>query len=150
MKESPQDQSLHARLEASKFSAGGFLGEDHRTVDEIIVDDERTLDELGVTQEQIADALQEALGKAKAAYGNEVEIRPGVTALFYESMGRIPSPFRGEGVFEKGEAEIKNSSGQSLRVSPLSIHLIRLHGFFQGKGSAYRVEPRDAVAMMIG
>lgn len=149
MKESPQDKSLHARLEASKFSAEGFLGEDTRTVDQIIVDDERTLESLGISRDQIADTLQGAFEKARSVFGGEIEIRPGVKATFYESMGRIPSPFTGEGVFEKGEVTLTDSSSRILHASPLSIHLIRRHGFFQGKGAIYRTDPAIVVDMLL-
>ena len=44
MKETPQDKSLEERLGASKFSGEGFLGTDHRPVNEIIADDRRTLE----------------------------------------------------------------------------------------------------------
>jgi len=64
-------------------------------------------------------------------------------------MGKIPSPFTGEGVFRKGEVVIKNrTTGDKMVLTPLSIHLIKAHGFFQGKGSGYRIEPDIAAALL--
>ncbi|MBD3392707.1 MAG: hypothetical protein GF418_11460 [Chitinivibrionales bacterium] len=149
MKQSPHEKSRHERLEPSRFSAGGFLGTDDRPVDEIIADDLRALDRLGVTRETLACALRNTYQKARDAFGAEIEIRPGVSAVFHESMGRIPSPFRGDGVFPKGEAVVTdNVSGSTLRLSALGIALIEKHGFFQGGGSAYRIDPAAAVRML--
>jgi len=41
MKETPEDKALEDRMGASKFSGEGFLGTDHRTVDQIVADDLR-------------------------------------------------------------------------------------------------------------
>jgi hypothetical protein len=149
MKQSPQDQSLHSRLHASRFSAEGFLGDDARSVDEIVAADEQTLEELGVSREELAAAMRDSLDRARNGLGTPVEVRPNVTAVYYESMGRIPSPFRGEGVFEKGEAVLTDTgSSRTLIITPLSIHLVEAHGFFQGQGSRYRIDPRTAVELL--
>jgi hypothetical protein len=145
MKESPEEKSLEARLGASKFSGEGFLGTDHRPVDEIIAADLHTLELLGVPPGKLATALRDAFEKARAALGGEVELRPGLTAVAHESMGRIPSPFRGDGVFEKGDVVVKNSAtGETLIVTSLGLALIEKHAFFQGRGSRYRVDPARA------
>jgi hypothetical protein len=71
-----------------------------------------------------------------------------LTATWHEGMGRIPSPWPGDGVFPKGELELTdNRSGRSIRITPLSIHLIAAHGFYQGWGAPYRLEPADLAAM---
>jgi len=64
-------------------------------------------------------------------------------------MGRIPSPFIGDGVFEKGEAELQDeSSAQKFYITRLGIHLIEKYGFFQGHGSRYRIEPELVLAWL--
>jgi hypothetical protein len=93
--------------------------------------------------------LEEAYRQAREGLGTEVEIIPGITARFYESMGRIPSPFRGDGVFEKGEAVITDtSSNDQIIITRLSVHLIRKHGFFQGRGSRFRIDPEKAMRIL--
>lgn len=148
MKRTPSEDELMDRLGPSKFSAAGFLGTDHRPVSEIIADDLRTLEQAGVTVEKLVAVLSEAYRKAREAMGAEVQAAPGVTAVFHESMGRIPSPFRGDGVFEKGDAVLTHdASGQSLVVTRLGLALIEAHQFFQGRGSRYRVDPSVAIRM---
>lgn len=150
MKESPRDKSLLSNLQASKFSAGGFLGSDQRPVDEIIADDLRQLGEIGRTVDEAVQLLNDAYERTREGLGKDVTLLPGVTGRFYESMGRIPSPFRGDGVFEKGEAVITDEdSGNSLIITKLGIHLIEKHHFFQGSGSRYRIEPQQVFQILV-
>lgn len=149
MKETPADKSLEDRLGASKFSGEGFLGTDHRPVDEIIAADLRSLAELGVSKDTLLAALRGAFEKARAALGGEVEIRPGVTAVAHESMGRIPSPFRGDGVFEKGDVVLTaTATGEQLILTALGLAMIEKHDFFQGHGSRYRIDPARAARLL--
>ena len=148
MKETPEDKALEDRLGASKFSGEGFLGSDHRPVDEIVAADLHALAQLGVSKDALLAALRDAFEKARAALGGEVAIRPGVTAVAHESMGRIPSPFRGDGVFEKGEVVVAAPSGAGFILTSLGLALIEKHGFFQGRGARYRIDPARAAALL--
>jgi hypothetical protein len=86
---------------------------------------------------------------AQKALGADILIRTGVTAKFYESMGRVPSPFQGDGVFEKGEVVLKDlQDDHGIIITRLGIHLIEKHGFFQGKGSPYRIDPLAAITLL--
>ena len=148
MQETPEDKALEDRLGASKFSGEGFLGTDHRTVDEIIAEDRRTLERLGLPRERLLAALRDVFDKARAELGGEIPVRPGVVAVAHESMGRIPSPFRGDGVFEKGDVVLRSASGEELVLTALGLSMIEKHGFFQGRGSRYRVDPARAAALL--
>ena len=149
MKRSPEEEMLTQKLKPSKFSAQGFLGPDLRPIDEIIAADRRVLDQKGVSVEALAQALTHAYQKAQRAFGAEVTIRPGVVAVFYESMGRVPSPFKGDGVFAKGEAVVTAlESGQHIIVTQLGISMIEQHHFFQGIGSRYRIDPETALHIL--
>ena len=145
MKRSPEEQRLLERLLPSRFSGPGFLGADTHPLEEIVLADLRQCRALGVEPADIAQGLNKALQKARAGLGARIELCPGVTAVFHESRGRVPSPFRGDGTFEKGEAVIALSDPEArLTVTALGIHLIACHGFFQGRGAPYRIEPGAA------
>ncbi len=148
MKQAPSEKNLHDRLKPSKFSAEGFLGHDTRTVDEIVAADKRKIEENGINPEHLNEVLRHTFNTALEAFGGEVEIREGVTAVFHESMGRIPSPFRGEGVFEKGEATVLVNGSAKFRITRLGLHLISKHLFFQGEGSPYRIDPVEAYRIL--
>jgi hypothetical protein len=43
---------------------------------------------------------------------------------------------------------VKDPDGNDLLTyTPLDAHLIAAHGFFEGKGSPYRIEPADLIAL---
>ncbi|GAN33395.1 MAG: hypothetical protein DYG83_05885 [Candidatus Brocadia sp. AMX2] len=146
MKLSPEDQRLIHNLGSSKFSKEGFLGTDNRPLEGIITDDLRTLEKTGVSKELLVQALKDAYQKARNAFGAEIEIQKDVKAVFHESMGRIPSPFCKDGVFEKGEAVvIDRTNNLSLIITSLGINLIEKHDFFQGRGCRFRIDPLVAI-----
>ncbi len=149
MKQSPQEQKLLQNLKPSKFSSEGFLGTDTRPIDEIINEDRKVLEESGITKAALVARLKELYQTAKDAFGAVVQLAPDSTLQFYESMGRIPSPFRGDGVFEKGEAVVMNKkTGETIIITSLGITLIEKHDFYQGKGSRYRLEPKRVVTLL--
>ena len=149
MKRSPAEEELIRSLGPSKFSAQGFLGHDTRPVDEIISADQRKLDRLGISINTLVDGLKAIYRKAREACGGEIQITPGVFATFYESRGRVPSPFKTDGVFEKGEAVVREKeTGQHIIITELGIALIERHRFFQGRGSRYRIDPDVAVRLL--
>lgn len=146
MKLSPQDQKLIHNLKPSKFSKEGFLGTDTRSLEEIISDDLYTLKKAGVSKEALVQALKDAYQKAKEAFGAEVEITKNVKTVFRESMGRIPSPFCRDGLFEKGEAVVVDHVNDlSIVITSLGINLIEKHAFFQGRGCRFRIDPLVAI-----
>jgi hypothetical protein len=135
-------------LGKSNMSAEGFMGKDTRTLEQIIADDKKEMKRIGVSKKALVKALKEVYEKARAALGAEVEVRPGVRAVFHESMGRIPSPFSADGLFEKGEAVVTHrQTRKTIIISRLALSLIEKHDFFQGKGSRYRIDPGEAAEM---
>ncbi|MFP4417734.1 MAG: hypothetical protein ACOC41_02425 [Chitinivibrionales bacterium] len=150
MKESPRDNELHKRLQASKFSGEGFLGTDDRPLDEIITEDRRAQEETGVPKQELVAALKKVFAQARDSQEDEIVVSDGITARYFESRGKIPSPFRGDGVYEKGEVEVtEKASGRTLHITSLGIALIEKHDFYQGIGSYYRMSPAAIVEMLI-
>lgn len=149
MKRSPELQQVAERMQPGALTRDGMLGDDPRRLEEIIDEDNSTVVQLGVTHEQIADALAEVLMRAKEQLGRPVKVDDNLTATYQEAMGRIPSPWPGEGVFEKGEVELVDEhTGDTLRITPLGIHLIGEHGFYNGRGSQYRIPPERVCRML--
>ena len=141
MKQSPEEQQITDRMQPGVYCRDGFLGTDSRPLGEILDTDGSAVEALGATHERIAAKMTQVLDHAVAAFGAPVRIGEHLSAEFGEAMGRIPSPF-GDGVFRKGEVELTDArSGEKFRFSPLSVHLIAAHGFYQGRGSRYRIDP---------
>lgn len=132
---------------ASEVSSGGFLGDDKRSVEEIIRDDANELREAGSTKFEAAETLKKIHQQARDSFGSEAVCGPNLVATHYDSRGSLPCPF-GDGFYEKGETVAKDATnGRVFFLSSLSIHLIQVHGFFQGRGSRYRIEPADAIRL---
>lgn len=129
----------------------GFLGDDRRGLQEILDTDSAAARALGLTHRDIAAALAAACREAMAGLGAPVHLPGGnLVAEFHEAMGFIPSPW-GEGkLFAKGEVVVADTAtGERLVYTPLSVHLVGEHGFYQGRGSPYRLEPAK-VARLFG
>ncbi|HUI92501.1 MAG TPA: hypothetical protein VLX68_09670 [Chitinivibrionales bacterium] len=140
---------LKAALGPSKFSAQGYLGNDERAPEEIIQEDLIILARLGIGKNNLVAALRKTYITAERALGNPVEISPGVIAVHHEARGRIPSPFPEDGTLPKGETVVTDKkSGESIVITPLSMMLIERHDFFQGKGSAFRIDPEVAIRLL--
>ncbi|WP_028571371.1 hypothetical protein [Desulfonatronum lacustre] len=145
----PLEAEMYSHLGPSRFSALGFLGEDARDWEDILADDARTLEGLGVSRKQLVEELREVYERAVKAGGDPVPVGPGSVAECLECRGRIPSPFPGEGTFPKHQVRVFREQGaESLVITPLALHLIERHGFFQGIGSPFRIDPVQAVAML--
>ena len=55
-------------------------------------------------------------------------------------MGRISCPFRDHRAAKRNTLA-RDRAGRQMAWTDLSVHLIGAHGFFQGSGSPYRLEP---------
>jgi hypothetical protein len=123
---------------------GTFLGSDPRRLYEILSADQDMVNSLDLTHESIARRLEEIGQPAREAMGDKVVVEDRYEVEATEVRGMIPCPWaHPRGLFKKSHMELKDrKSGETLAWSDLCIHLIREHGFYQGAGSPYRLEPR--------
>ena len=148
MKTNPMEQDVRQRMEPGILSRDGFLGSDTRPLHDIVADDAALLVSAEVSTAEAGNLLQKLFVAAEAAQETEVILGNGkVRVRLREGMGQIPCPFACATLARKGELEI-SFAGSKLILTPLSIHLIQQHGFFQGRGSTYRVEPAVVAALV--
>jgi hypothetical protein len=149
MKESPQTRNLEHILRSSKMAAGGFMGCDSRTVAEIIDADAFEVSKSGYTTQQLSTRMQEITDAATRGLGTWIEIDARHQAMVEEARGSIACPWPHLRRFVKRVTTVKHfDSGQTIRWTDLNIHLIAEHGFFEGRGSAFRVEPDKLVKVI--
>jgi len=149
MKRSPEMVRLEGVLRSSKLAAGGFLGDDRRPLEEIIEADARELAGLGYTRAEVADRMRHIGELAQKGIETTVRIDEGLAARMVEARGRMPCPWQHAGRYFKTFCEAwRTDTGQLVRWSDLSLHMIEAHGFFQGRHSAFRIEPRELVAVV--
>ncbi|AQQ69940.1 hypothetical protein SMSP2_00274 [Limihaloglobus sulfuriphilus] len=144
MKESPQSKKLEAMLRSSKLVAGGFLGTDNRSVSEIIETDRQTAAAAGYSTAEIARRMQEITDIAVTGLGNFVRIDEGLEAMVEEAKGSLVCPWPHPGTYAKRVTILRDTKNQKLlQWSDLNIHMIAEHGFFEGRGSTFRLEPDE-------
>jgi hypothetical protein len=164
-----RDFGVQILLRPGFCSQVGFLGRGEQ-LNEVIATDDATLRQLGVTHEQVADELERLVLDAQHQLAAElVEVLAGrrerpsgrypvgdydvavhLTALGMQHcpwavVGDCPNPHVASG----SEWTIEDrTTGTRLSGPMLSLHLIRAHHFFEGRGVPYRVEPADLVALL--
>jgi len=142
MKQTPEEAGVAARMAPGVLTQHGFLGRDLRSLPEILLDDEAEVEYLGTTHAELAARLREVLDAAMAGLGAPVLIADRLSAVYREAMGRIPCPWGHGRLLPKGEIDVADRlTGHAFRFTPLSVHMVAAHGFYEGHGSRYRLEP---------
>ena len=152
MKMSPQDKKLDAMLRSSMLVAGGFMGDDGRAVREVIEADAATLRRCGINAAMVARRMRELTRLAGEGLGTWVDVDGGRLRVMSEDYkGLLVCPWGHSGRYNKRVTIVEcPRSDRTLMWSDLNIHLIEVHGFFEGKGSTFRVEPEEAVEILFG
>lgn len=133
-------------LRTSKFSGCGFMGTDRRNLWEIIDDDGAEIAKTGRTLEEVAARMKEIADSGAAALGDWVEYGLRLRVMVDDNRGVIPCPWPHRVRCLKRITSVHDTgTGVRLRWSDLNIHLIKEHGFFEGKGSPFRIEPQILV-----
>ncbi|MDO9577166.1 MAG: hypothetical protein Q7J16_04725 [Candidatus Cloacimonadales bacterium] len=142
MKETPKEKKIHQNLMPGQLSIDGFLGADKRQYTDIISADQAELDKLDLTAKMIADRLEYFTEAAFESYAGSIVIDEKYEVDYDSFRGKLICPFGHSGVYRKGLITLKNLEN-SIEIcwTPLNIHLIREHCFFEGKGSIHRLEP---------
>ncbi len=149
MKQSPEAVRLDMTLRSSALVAGGFMGDDPRSVSEVMDADAGALSRLGVTAGEVAARMREITDKAATAESTWVEIDANREAVVNDTRGSLPCPWPHEAWFLKRVTTLRRKdTGKTVRWSELNIHMIAAHGFFEGKGSLFRTEPADLVEIL--
>ena len=150
MKESPENQKLEQLLRLSRLVAGGFMGSDTRSISEVIDADSAELARLGFTQEQLAERMQQITKLAIPGLGTWVRVDDTKEAAVQEAKGSLVCPWPHPGRYAKRITTVRNvQSGECISFSDLNTHLIGRHGFFGGRGSMFRIEPKQVARMIL-
>jgi hypothetical protein len=149
MKENPAEQIIRNRLEPGALSIEGFLGRDGRPLADIIAADTAEVEAAGLTVDELGAFLEKLHETADAGWEGRVPACDGrVSVRSDETLGQTPSPFPGGAQCHNAVVGDKPADGNDLlNFTPLDAHLIRAHGFFEGKGSRYRIEPKELIAL---
>jgi len=149
MKQSPEWTRIQERMLPGRLTRDGMLGSDKRSPPEIIDADEATVKRLGVSHEAIARRLRELQTAARERLGDSVVIDEAYELRSEETRGIIPCPFGHPGRFLKCVTFLTHlPTGKKLQWTDLGIHMIETHGFYEGRGSPFRLEPEEVVEVL--
>jgi hypothetical protein len=147
-------KNLESEMRPGKSSQKGFLGPTESLLEVLAADNDYVLGNLGLTHQELARPMLLVAGIAKK------QLRPGteeaatfryrgrrLRVALQLSRGMQPSPFEDE-TRTNSIATVENlDNGKKLKYSLLVPMMIERYGFYEGKGTPYRVEPREIVAV---
>jgi hypothetical protein len=143
---------LEADMRPGALSSAGFLGKEERLLDVLAADNRLVVDELGLTHQELARhmlvlgavAAREAKDQPREItyHGKKFKVK----ATFFKAFVR--SPFE-DGTKTNCEATVENvGNGKKVAYSLLVPEMIERYGFYEGKGTRFRVEPRTIVEVL--
>lgn len=123
---------------------GNFLRGDERSLVRILEEDLGTVTRLGLDLEAFTARMVFLYQEGRNGLGAKVCPNDRFEVTVREDRGILPCPWDDHFAAPKAIIECKNlRNNKRLTFSALGLHLIQVHGFFQGRGSPFRIEPQD-------
>ena len=150
LNEPPDLQEVERRMEPGVITRKGFLGSDGRSLSDILDADEAAVHSRGLSHRRIASRLDELTKAGRHGLGTEVDVEERYRIWVREWRGGMPCPWGHRGLYRKSITHLADSeTGKEMEWTALSVHLIREHGFYGGKGNPYRVEPETVSEVLL-
>ncbi len=144
MKATEPVDAIARAMQPGTISCEGFLGNDSRPLAEILAADLDEVQRLGLSHRQIALRMKEFRDAGEKGFGEWIAMPPHWEVRTDAVRGQLPCPFEDRGLYKKTMITVRNMRNKSEIVySDLLIHLIEQHGFYEGIGSVFRLEPHQ-------
>jgi hypothetical protein len=131
------------------ITLSGFLGNDERKLGDILNEDEAEVKRLGLSHDAISARMLELRDAGVRGLGDFINVVPHFEVKVDSVRGKLPCPFGDPGVFPKTNTTVKNlNTGKEITFTDLNIHMILAHGFYQGRGSLFRLNPNDLAEIL--
>ena len=149
MKQSPYLTEVQESMRPGCITLDGFLGEDARNLIDILTDDDGEVKRSKRTHDLIAAKMIELRVSGAEGLGEFISVPPHFEVKADDVRGKLPCPFGEPGIHPKTNITVRNTAlNREITYTDLHIHLIQMHGFYEGKGSPYRLEPADLIAVL--
>lgn len=149
MKQDPKLDTIQKIMVPGEISRIGFLGHDTRKLVDILLEDGQTVTGLGFTHQDLAGAMAALTDAGREAFGNPVMVGGFLEVIVEDSRGMMSCPFHHQGLYSKENTFVTNiKTGETIGWTALNIHMIREHGFYEGLGSPFRVEPQALIRIL--
>lgn len=141
-------EKFESRLYPNKSSQVGFLAPGQKLMD-VINSDREYLARRNITCTQIGnilDRITHRFQQRNMITDDKFEVIDSISFMGYQDCPFESLDKESHGCIGSCDITVKNlRSGKTLFFPALAGHLIREHGFFQGPGTHYRVEPADVI-----
>lgn len=149
MKQTPQMNEIQQQMHKGVITLEGFLGTDTRNLSDILLADELLVKKHHLSHAILAERMQYFRDAGMKGLGEFITIDEHFQVRVDSVRGTLPSPFGGPGMYAKVNTTVKNLTiGKEITYTDLHIHLVRDHGFYEGSGSRFRLEPLDLAAIL--
>jgi hypothetical protein len=149
MKQTVQLTKIQEKMRPGIITRDGFLGTDRRNLIDILVEDDATVKRMDLTHEIIARRMMDLRDAGYRGLGNFISVSPHFEVRVDSVRGKLPCPFGDPGIFPKTNTTVKNlNTGKTVTFTDLHIHMIGSHGFYEGKGSPFRLEPEELASVL--
>jgi len=149
MKRVPKWRDIEEMMKPGRLTRDGMLGSDPRPLEEIIESDGATVARLGLTHGDIARRLEELTAASMERLGDPVIVEETYEVRVEEARGSLPCPFKHPGRWRKAVTYCRHlPTGESIAWTALGVHMIEAHGFYEGRGSPFRLDPERIARLL--
>ncbi len=128
-----------SNMAAGVITAEGFLGPDKRNLSTIIDEDAQILQRLGLDRVEISKKLQHFMEEGRKGLGEPITVEEEWLVKTDEARGHLACPWE-DSISRKINVTIeRKDTGEKVFYTDLSIHLLEVHGFLEGRGSSFRL-----------
>lgn len=140
---------LEQNLRQASANRAGFLGADDRNLAAILRADDASVRRRGLTHARIARRLIALRQAGWGGLGETVSVPPHFEVRVDAARGKLSCPFGDPGSFAKVNTTVRNLERRTeTTFTDLNIHLIAAHGFYEGRGAPFRLEPDQLMAVL--
>jgi hypothetical protein len=149
MKQTVQMDRIQEKMQPGILTRDGYLGTDRRKLIDILIEDDEAVKRLDLTHQRIAERMIELRDAGMRGLGEFISVEPHYEVRVDSVRGKLPCPFGDPGIFPKTNITVRNLKlGRELTFTDMHIHLIGSHGFYEGKGSPFRLDPPVLVELL--
>jgi hypothetical protein len=148
MKQTAEMNRYQESMRPGHITLKGMLGEDQRNLVDILIDDDAEVRRIGTTHGAIAARMQILRDHGVRGLGNSITVEDHFEVRVDSVRGKLPCPFE-DGIIQKTFTQVMNlRTGAQITYTDLHIHMIQFHGFYEGYGSDFRLDPQTLVEVL--
>jgi hypothetical protein len=149
MKQTIQMKKIQEQMKPGVITLDGFLGDDDRNLIDILNEDDQMVRSMGLTHYEIAHRMMALREAGMRGLGEFITVSPHFEVRVDSVRGKLPCPFGDPGIFPKTNTIVRNVElDEEIVYTDLHIHMIGSHGFYEGKGSKFRLDPEELVEIL--